>query len=98
MRSLSREARHERRVQVITLRKAGRTYGEVAAQTGLSCTGCVFTQQEAAVRTMGLYLQRLGFTPQKPMRKDYEQSPAAVKKWLNEEYPIIGRCPWRSAH
>lgn len=38
-----------------------------------------------AVRTMGLYLARWGFTPQKPMKKAYEQSPAAVKKWLDEE-------------
>ncbi|WP_033013386.1 helix-turn-helix domain-containing protein, partial [Xanthomonas oryzae] len=39
MRSLSRDARHERRVQVIRLRKAGQTYDEIAAQTGLSRTG-----------------------------------------------------------
>ena len=39
MRSLSREARHERRVQVIRLRKAGNTYDEIAALTGLSRTG-----------------------------------------------------------
>ena len=38
---------------------------------------------------MGLYLARWGFTPQKPMKKAYEQSPAAVKKWLDEEYPVI---------
>jgi transposase len=38
------------------------------------------------VRTMGLYLERWGFTPQKPMRKAYEQSPAAVQKWLDKEY------------
>ena len=42
-----------------------------------------------AVRTMGLYLARWGFTPQKPMKKAYEQSPAAVKKWLDEESPVI---------
>jgi transposase len=36
---LSREARHERRVQVIRLRKAGLTYEEIAAQNGLSRTG-----------------------------------------------------------
>lgn len=156
MRSLSRQARHERRVQVIRLRKAGRTYDEIAAQTGLSRTGvfdiCKRHQaagakalhdapggrrvgekrrldaaQEAAVRklitdktpdqlkmpyalwtraavaqlieqrfgvrlpvrTMGLYLARWGFTPQKPMKKAYEQSPAAVKKWLDEDYPVI---------
>ena len=39
MRSLSRDARHERRVQVIRLRKAGQTYKQIAAQTGLSVTG-----------------------------------------------------------
>lgn len=39
MRSLSPDAQHERRVQVIRLRKAGRTYDEIAEQTGLSRTG-----------------------------------------------------------
>ena len=38
---------------------------------------------------MGKYLARWGFTPQKPMKKAYEQSPAAVKKWLDEDYPVI---------
>ncbi len=156
MRSLPRDARHERRVQVIRLRKAKQTYDQIAAQTGLSRTG-VFnicrrheaggaaalkdapggrkvgdkrllsvTQEKTMrqfivdktpdqmkmpyalwnraavarliyerldirlpVRTVGLYLKRWGFTPQKPMKKAYEQSPAAVKKWLDEEYPVI---------
>jgi transposase len=47
---------------------------------------------ELPVRTMGLYLSRWGFTPQKPMKKAYEQSPAAVKKWLDEQYPVIAAC------
>ena len=47
---------------------------------------------ELAVRTMGLYLERWGFTPQKPMKKAYEQSPAAVKKWHEEQYPVIAAC------
>ena len=156
MRSLSREARHERRVQVIRLRRAGRTYDEIAEQTGLSRTGVfnickrhaaggakalhdapggnklgerrlLSAEQESAVckliadktpdqlkmpyalwsrtavgelieqrygirlavRTVGLYLSRWGFTPQKPMRRAYEQSPTAVKKWLDEQYPEI---------
>ena len=156
MRSLSREARHERRVQVIRLRKAGQTYEQIAEQTGLSRTGVFnicsrhtasgpaalkdkaggrksgekrlltapqesamrkFIQDKTpdqlklpyalwtraavaqliqerigvklAVRTIGKYLARWGFTPQKPMRKAYEQSPAAVKKWLEEDYPVI---------
>jgi transposase len=39
MRSLSRDARHERRVQVIGLRRSGRSYDDIACQTGLSRTG-----------------------------------------------------------
>jgi hypothetical protein len=38
---------------------------------------------------MDMYLQRWGFTPQKPMRKAYGQSAAAAKKWLDEDYPAI---------
>ncbi|MEJ2589574.1 MAG: winged helix-turn-helix domain-containing protein, partial [Deltaproteobacteria bacterium] len=41
------------------------------------------------IRTVGEYLKRWGFTPQKPLRKAYEQNPKAVKKWLDEEYPAI---------
>ncbi len=42
-----------------------------------------------AIRTVGDYLKRWGFTPQKPLKRAYEQSPAKVKKWLKEEYPDI---------
>jgi transposase len=41
------------------------------------------------VRTVGEYLKRWGFTPQKPIKVAYEQKPEAVKKWLDEEYPAI---------
>ncbi|MBL8494450.1 MAG: winged helix-turn-helix domain-containing protein [Rhodocyclaceae bacterium] len=37
------------------------------------------------VRTMGLYLSLWGFTLQMPMRRDYEQSPAAVTHWLESD-------------
>jgi transposase len=43
------------------------------------------------VRTVGKYLKRWGYTPQKPLKKAYEQSPAAVGKWLKEEYPAIAK-------
>ncbi len=43
------------------------------------------------VRNTGKYLKRWGFTPQKPLKKAYEQSPVAVAKWLNDEYPAIAR-------
>jgi hypothetical protein len=41
------------------------------------------------VRTVGEYLKRWGFTPQRPIRRAYEQSPAKVKAWLEAEYPAI---------
>lgn len=44
---------------------------------------------ELPVRTIGHYLKRWGFTPQKPIRKAYEQRPEAVQAWLTEEYPAI---------
>jgi transposase len=39
--------------------------------------------------TVGRYLQHWGLTPQKPVRRAYEQNPAAVRRWLQEEYPAI---------
>jgi transposase len=42
-----------------------------------------------SVWTVGRYLRGWGFTPQKPTRRAYEQDPAAVKRWLEEEYPAI---------
>ena len=41
------------------------------------------------IRTVGEYLKRWGFTPQKPLRRAYKQNPKAVKKWLNDQYPTI---------
>lgn len=44
-----------------------------------------------SVWTVGRYLRRWGFTPQKPLRRAYEQDPAAVARWLREEYPALRR-------
>ena len=41
------------------------------------------------IRAVGNYLKRWGFTPQKPIKKAYEQRPEAVKAWLDEPYPKI---------
>ena len=41
------------------------------------------------VRTMGEYLKRWGFTPQRPVVRAYEQRPESVKQWLEHEYPAI---------
>lgn len=44
-----------------------------------------------SVWTVGRYLARWGFTPQKPVRRAYEQDPVAVRRWLTEQYPAIRR-------
>ena len=42
-----------------------------------------------SVWTVGRYLKRWGFTPQKPLRRAFERDPKAVRWWLEEEYPAI---------
>ena len=42
-----------------------------------------------SARSVRRYLKRWGFTPQKPVRAAYERDPDAVKRWLEEEYPLI---------
>jgi len=39
--------------------------------------------------TVGRYLEKWGFSPQKPARRAIEQSPKAIERWLNIEYPMI---------
>lgn len=41
------------------------------------------------IRTVGEYLKRWGYTPQKPMKRAMEQNPERVERWLKEEYPVI---------
>lgn len=38
---------------------------------------------------VGRYLKSWGYTPQKPIRKAFEQKPEQVKQWLNKEYAAI---------
>ena len=44
-----------------------------------------------ALRTVRKYLQKWGFTPQKPIRKAWKQNSAAVARWLEKEYPEIAK-------
>jgi transposase len=44
---------------------------------------------EMAITTVGNYLRNWGFTPQKPVRRAYEQNPAAIKQWVEVDYPAI---------
>jgi len=43
------------------------------------------------IRTVGEYLKRWGFTPQKPAKWAKEQSTPAVAKWLTKDYPAIAK-------
>lgn len=42
-----------------------------------------------SLSTVGRCLRRWGFTPQKPVRRAYEQDPQAVQHWLKQTYPKI---------
>jgi len=42
-----------------------------------------------SIWTVGRYLARWGFTPQKPVRRAFEQNPEEVRRWLEEAYPSI---------
>jgi len=44
---------------------------------------------EVGEDTAGRYLRAWRFSPQKPMRRAYEQSDEAVRRWLEERYPEI---------
>lgn len=43
------------------------------------------------IRTVGEYLRRWGFTPQKPIKRAKEQNSKAVEQWLKNDYPKIVR-------
>jgi transposase len=42
-----------------------------------------------AVRTVGRYLRRWGFTAKRPRRHARDQDPEEVRRWLEETYPAI---------
>jgi hypothetical protein len=49
------------------------------------------TGQSLPIRTVGEYLKRWGYTPQKPVRKAYKQDPEEVEQWLDKIYPDVER-------
>lgn len=44
---------------------------------------------EYGLQSMSLVLKRWRFTPQRPVKRAYEQRPAEVKKWMDESYPEV---------
>ena len=47
-------------------------------------------------KTAGRYLRAWGFSPQKPVRRAYEQSDAKVRAWLENVYPAIQKAAKRA--
>jgi len=43
------------------------------------------------LQAISKYLKKWGFTPQRPIKKNYKQNPEEIKTWLEEEYPEIKR-------
>jgi transposase len=43
------------------------------------------------IRAMGDYLNKWGFTPQRPMKRSYKQKPEEVTRWLEDTYPSIAQ-------
>lgn len=44
---------------------------------------------ELPIRTVGEYLKRWGFTPQKPIKRAYQRNDAMVQDWLENKFPAI---------
>src|SRR5215210_5168695 len=86
------DAAQEAEVQGLIRRHTPDGLGLPFALWSRAAVGMLIIRQcgvELAVRTVGKYLARWGFTAQKPIRRAYEQDPAAVRRWLRPHYPAI---------
>ena len=87
MRSLSRDARLERRVQVIRLRKARYTYEEIETQTGLSRTGVFdICKRHSAAGASALRDARSGHQTGEGRLLEFGQE-AVVRKLIADKTP-----------
>ena len=97
---------------LLTAEEAGQIRGWIAegAPDGLGLPFALWTSRAVrelverrlgrrlAPSTVRLYLQRWGMTPQKPLARAKERSPAAIATWLELGYPAIaGRAKARRA-
>ena len=51
----------------------------------------LFWDIDIPIRTVGEYLRRWGFTPQRPAKRALERNPVEVQRWLEIRYPAIRR-------
>src|SRR3972149_1392742 len=92
-RALSEEAQAMIREKAVEAVRSGMTHAEAARAFG-GARGTVsewrggagLREERRGVRlsvwTPGLSLRRWGLTPQKPLRRAFEQNPDAVRRWL----------------
>jgi transposase len=88
------DADQEQALQQLIDTKSPQELGIPAALWTRAAVGALIEQQvglRLPIRTVGAYLQRWGYTPQKPVRKAYKQDPQAVADWLEKTYPEIER-------
>jgi len=67
----------------------------------LRLKGCMWTRKNISeyitqkykivmpLSTLGYYLERWGFSVQRPTKRAYKQNPKQINQWLNETYPAI---------
>jgi transposase len=73
----------DRRPEQLKLDFALWTRGAVRQLILLEC------EIDMPIRTVGEYLKRWGFTPQKPVKFAYERQPEKVKEWMDNTFPEI---------
>src|SRR3712207_4734763 len=86
------DAAQEAEVQGLIRRRTPDELGLPFALWSRAAVGALISRRcgvALAVRTVGKYLARWGFTAQRPIRRAHEQDPAAVRRWLRREYPAI---------
>jgi transposase len=84
--------KQEQALQQLIDTKSPKELGIPSALWTRAAVGELIQQQvglRLPIRTVGEYLQRWGYTPQKPVRKAYQQDPRAVAEWLEKTYPEI---------
>src|SRR4051794_18252118 len=101
--ALAAKARGRRPAPLLTAGQEARLSGVLRDKTpdGVGLPDTLWTRdavadwaaRELGVRrtrwVWGRWLKAKGFTPQRPARRAYERDPAAVARWLAEEYPRV---------
>lgn len=82
----------ERQIRRLICRATPDAYGLPHALWSRAAVAALVRQRcgvRLAVRSIGHYLERWKFTPQKPLRRAYEQNPRQVRRWVCKQYPAI---------